>query len=193
MSTEHPAGNGGETAMTDADDFMAGDAGIATPSPSINDRSAQYRQFVETAAKLVADGVANVDEVSSHDLPTNDDRLSHCVQLTLDAMDNQDNAPKQSDLARSPDEIDWQAIFDEFGLWHTSANYPGASYVQLAGALAVSKHTGYRSGASFGRQALKEVVDQAVQIGALQPISRNGDVLAFFPRDGRPHNDGGAV
>jgi hypothetical protein len=171
--------------MSDAEDFMGGDAGVSAPGPSIEDRANQYAHFIETAAKLVMDGVAPLDGVSSADLPVSDERLQQCVGLTIDAMDEQDEAPSQSDLARSPAEIDWVAVFDEFGFWETSG-YPGASYTQLAGALATSDHTGYRAGDSIGRQGLKEVVDQAVQIGELQPIRPNEDIVGFYPKGGRP-------
>jgi len=173
--------------MSDAEDFMGGDAGISTPSPSIQDRAQQYAHFIETAAKLVMDGVAPLDEVSSADLPVSDLRLQHCVELTIEAIDDQsDDQPSQSDLARSPAEIDWVAVFEEFGFWETSG-YPGASYTQLAGALATSDHTGYRAGDTIGRQGLKEVVDQAVQIGELQPIRPNEDIVGFYPQGGRPN------
>lgn len=171
--------------MSDAEDFMGGDAGVSAPGPSIQDRAQQYEHFIDTAAKLVIDGVAPLDGVSSADLPVTDQRLRQCVELTIEAMDEQDNSPSQSDLARSPADIDWSALFDEFGFWETSG-YPGASYTQLAGALATSDHTGYRAGDGIGRQGLKEVVDQAVQIGELQPIRPNEDIVGFYPQGGRP-------
>jgi len=145
-----------------------------------------YDSFIHNAASLVRESGYSIEDIeTAGELPTNVERVRHCVELTLESAEelNDDPEPKQYELPTDVADIDWPALFEEFGLFNQSG-YNCASATQLAGAMAVSDHTGYRP-TEIDRSSLRDRVEHAAdeEVGVLKEVEREGAVVGYLPKE----------
>jgi hypothetical protein len=142
-----------------------------------DDQRDDYADLVSQAARMVADGIAPIEETTPEPCLDDDqepteafiEEFREAVVETVEERDDSHTAARShSPSGSSDDETRWRPEEVDFTtIWHEYDFSMGVSDTQLTEALAVSDHT------RFGKAGARKAIEQGIDRGAIRNIPRS--------------------